>query len=78
MPFDFYVPSINLLIEFDGKQHYEPLSFFGGIEAFEKLKTNDKIKNDYCEDNYINLIRIKYDEDNIESILKGTIMAHRR
>ena len=78
LPFDFYVPSINLLIEFDGKQHYEPLSFFGGIEAFEKLKTNDKIKNDYCEDNYINLIRIKYDEDNIESILKGTIMAHRR
>jgi hypothetical protein len=78
LPFDFWIPSMNTLIEYDGKQHYEPLSFFGGIEAFEKLKTNDKIKNDYCEDNYINLIRIKYDEKNIERILKDTINAHRK
>ncbi len=79
LPFDFYIPSMRTLVEFDGKQHFEPLSFFGGTEAFEKLKINDKIKNDYCEDNYINLIRIKYDDiDNIEKILKGSIMAHRR
>ena len=72
LPFDFYIPSIRTCIEFDGKQHYEPMSFFGGIEAYEKLKTNDKIKNEYCEDNYIDLVRIKYDSiNNIVSLLDG-------
>jgi very-short-patch-repair endonuclease len=79
LPFDFYIPSMRIAIEYDGKQHYEPLSFFGGQEAFEKLKQNDKIKNDYCEDNYINLIRIKYDDiDNIERILNKSIIAYRK
>jgi len=71
LPFDFYIPKYRTCIEFDGKQHYEPADFFGGIEAFEKLKTNDRIKDDYCENNYIDLVRIKYDQlDNIESYLK--------
>ena len=57
-------------IEFDGIQHFQPLQIFGGSEAYERLKINDKIKNDYCEINYINLIRIRYDRyDNIYSIL---------
>lgn len=70
LPFDFYIPKYRTCIEFDGKQHYEPADFFGGIEAFEKLKTNDRIKDDYCEDNFINIIRIRYDQmDKIDSIL---------
>jgi len=72
LPFDFYVPSKRICIEFDGKQHFEPLTFFGGLKAFEKLKINDNIKNTFCEDNYINLIRIKYTEiDKIEEILNN-------
>jgi hypothetical protein len=70
LPFDFYIPSTRTCIEFDGEQHFLPLSFFGGQEALEKLKINDKIKNNYCEDNYINLIRIRYDQiDDIYRIL---------
>ena len=65
LPFDFYLPSFRIAIEFDGKQHYEPSEFFGGAEAYERLIKNDKIKNDYCEDNFINLIRIKYDQESI-------------
>jgi hypothetical protein len=65
LPFDFYLPSFRIAIEFDGKQHYEPSEFFGGAEAYERLIKNDKIKNDYCEENFINLIRIKYDQENI-------------
>jgi very-short-patch-repair endonuclease len=72
--FDFYIPDYRMVIEFDGIQHYEPISFFGGIKALEKLKINDTIKNNYCEENYINLIRIRYDEvDRIEKILKPYI-----
>lgn len=74
LPFDFYIPSIRTCIEFDGKQHYEPMEFFGGAEAYETLKLNDKIKDDYCEENYINLIRIRYDQfNNIEDILKENL-----
>jgi len=70
LPFDFYIPSIRTIIEFDGKQHFEPITHFGGLESYEKLKINDKIKNDYCEENYINIIRIRYDQiDDIYHIL---------
>lgn len=68
LPFDFYISKYRTCIEFDGQQHFHPLPFFGGIEAYERLKINDKIKSDYCEDNYINLIRIRYDDD-IEKVL---------
>jgi very-short-patch-repair endonuclease len=68
--FDFYIPSRRTCIEFDGIQHYQPVEYFGGQTAYEKAKINDKIKNDYCEDNYINLIRIRWDQiDDIQQIL---------
>ena len=70
LPFDFYIPSMRTCIEFDGLQHYQPVPHFGGIDAYERLKTNDKIKNDYCEENFINLVRIRYDQiDDIYRIL---------
>ncbi len=64
LSFDFYIPSIRTCIEFQGKQHFEPLEDFGGAETYQMLKVNNKIKEEYCEDNYINLIRIKYDQFN--------------
>lgn len=68
--FDFYLPKLNLCIEFDGRQHFEPIEFFGGIKSFNKLKRKDSIKNKYCEDNNIKLLRIPYCEiDNIEKII---------
>ena len=70
LPFDFYLPKYRVAIEFDGKQHYEPMEYFGGLESYNRLKVNDKIKNDYCEDNFIELIRIRYDQiDRIYDIL---------
>jgi hypothetical protein len=70
LPFDFYIPSKRTCIEFDGKQHYQPMEFFGGVNAYESLKINDKIKSEYCEDNYIELIRIRYDQiEKVDTIL---------
>jgi very-short-patch-repair endonuclease len=77
LPFDFYIPSMRCLIEFDGEQHFRPVKFFGGQEAYESLKINDKIKSDYCEENYINLIRIRYDQiDHIHEILWNNLKYH--
>ena len=70
LPFDFYLPDYNILIEYDGEQHYKPIDLFGGEEGFEYTKQNDNIKNKYCNDNNIKLIRIPYwDFNKIEEIL---------
>ena len=67
LPFDFYLPQYNLLIEFDGQQHYEPKF---GEDNFVRLQKHDKIKNEYCKIHNINLLRIPYWEgSNIESII---------
>ena len=68
LSFDFYLPKLNLLIEFDGIQHFKPVKLFGGEKEFEKTKIKDKIKTDYCINNNIELIRISYLE-NIEEKL---------
>lgn len=60
--FDFYLPEYNISIEYNGKQHYESIDFYGGIKEFEKRKIRDNIKEQYCLNNNIELIIIKYDE----------------
>lgn len=63
LPFDFYLPDYNTCIEFDGRQHFESINYFGGYESLIKTRKRDQIKNNYCYNNNIKLIRIKYDED---------------
>jgi len=74
LPFDFAVFKDNvllILIEYDGIQHFQPVSQFGGKEGFKTLRKNDEIKNKYCRNNQIHLIRIGYkDFENIENILE--------
>lgn len=70
LPFDFYIPDYNLCIEFDGIQHFEAFNHFGGKEKLKTTKKRDKIKNNYCKENEINLLRIPYWElGNIDKIL---------
>ena len=66
---DFYLPDNDLYIEFQGKQHYEPIQFFGGEEKFKIIQEYDNLKRKYCQDRN-NLLEISYkDIDNINSIL---------
>lgn len=60
LPFDFYIPSMNTCIEYDGRQHYAPVRFFGGDTGFEKRKLHDDIKDRFCERAGIRLIRVPY------------------
>lgn len=74
LPFDFYIPSINTVIEYDGVQHFKVNQFFGGKKAFDKLKIHDKIKDNYCSKNGINILRISfYDYKNINEILTNKL-----
>lgn len=68
--YDFYLPEYNLCIEYDGKQHFEAIEYFGGEKAFLETQKRDEIKNQYCRDNNIDLLRISYKEkDKIEEII---------
>lgn len=58
--FDFYIPSTNTAIEFNGRQHYEPVNAFGGEKEFVKTVERDTRKKEYCEENDINLVVINH------------------
>ena len=51
----------------DGQQHFQPILKFGGDKKLELNQLRDKIKENYCIENNINLIRVKYC-DNIEEL----------
>lgn len=70
--FDFFLPIHNILIEFDGEQHIRPIERWGGEKAFQLQRKRDEIKNNYCKNNGITLIRIGYYE-NIEQKIKRYI-----
>lgn len=59
LPFDFYVNN-KYIIEYDGVQHFESRAYFGGEEEFKITQEHDEIKNKYCKNNNIPLIRIPY------------------
>jgi len=75
LPFDFYLEFSNCCIEFQGRQHYMPVNFGGSSKEvskilFEEQQIKDKIKEKYCKENNILLIKIPYWEyRNIEGIL---------
>lgn len=73
LKFDFYIPSKNLCIEFNGLQHYKPVEFFGGESYFKEILKRDKIKELYCQNNNIFLINIRYnsDKDTIKKIISS-------
>jgi hypothetical protein len=76
LPFDFYLPSQNIIIEYDGRQHFEPVEAFGGMDGFEATQLTDQIKNEYCKNNNIKLIRISYklSDDEVIQYLSNELM----
>lgn len=82
LPFDFYVPFRNLLIEVDGEGHYmvshfNHCSYEKAEKTFNNTKKNDAIKNQYCKENNIPLLRIPYWEyktDNYKNILYANLI----
>jgi Zn finger protein HypA/HybF involved in hydrogenase expression/very-short-patch-repair endonuclease len=74
---DFFVPSWNMIIEYDGQGHDKPV--FGKtmeekIEKLKKTQQNDRLKDNYAINNNINMLRINWRYfKNIEKILEKSI-----
>ena len=75
--FDFVVfkDSMIYLIEFDGIQHFKPFEYYGGIDKFNDIKRKDNIKNSYCKKNNIPLLRIRYNDTEIENKINKFLIA---
>lgn len=73
MSYDIFITGLNIAIEYQGKQHFEAVDFFGGQEAFEKTIERDKLKRELSEQNGIKLIYINYWEDISLSFIKEKI-----
>lgn len=68
LPFDFYLPKYNTCIEYNGVQHYRPVDYFGGENAYKQQVKNDTIKREYCNKNGIGLITVPYKYDTKEKV----------
>lgn len=77
LPFDFYLEDYNLIIEFDGLQHFKPWGNPGDedkyIAKLRKTHEHDLIKTNYCVSNNKNILRIsyKYKEKDIIDIIES-------
>lgn len=63
MSYDIFISKLDVAIEYQGKQHFEPVDFFGGEDSFEKQKKRDVEKKELSERNGVKLIYINYWEE---------------
>lgn len=76
LPFDFYLPDKNLIIEYDGRQHYESVPVFGGDKGLERTQRNDETKNEYAISNDISMVRIPYSEKDILGVVNSIVLQN--
>lgn len=75
--YDFFLPELNLLIEYDGAQHYKAIPFWGGVEGLKKMQQSDKEKDHLATLYNHRLIRIPYTViEDIETYLPRVLMQH--
>ena len=71
---DFFLPSLNMMIEYNGVQHYRPIKLFGGERRYKEQVERDHALQCYCDKHSIRLLEIPYYEySNIENILSDNI-----
>ena len=83
LPFDFYIPKYNLVIEYQGEQHYYPVDFSytptteskeKALRIFGEIRQRDEIKKEFCKKNKIDFLEISYrDYNKIEEIITNRL-----
>ena len=73
MSYDVYICGLKIAIEYQGKQHFEPVDFFGGEVSHEKQVERDRLKRQLSADNGVRLIYVNYWEDVTPSLIREKI-----
>ena len=74
MSYDVFVYGENIAFEYQGKQHFEPVEYFGGEEHFEEQRKRDDLKFKLSEENGIVLIYVNYWEDITPNLIKEKVI----
>jgi hypothetical protein len=76
MELDFFYAELSLAIEYDGRQHFEPIKQWGGEDAFKEIQRRDEEKNVACKNMGIRLVRVNSQNWNgTKSELKKLIVS---
>ena len=59
---DFYIPQYNIGVEYQGRQHFGPISHFGGEESYQKQSARDLIKYERCKEHGIPIFYISFEK----------------
>ena len=72
---DIYFPEYNIAVEYQGDQHFKPIDFFGGQEAFEENVKRDQRKKQLCEENdcFLFCVEKNYDFESLVSTIQNII-----
>lgn len=75
MSYDIFICGLNVAIEYQGKQHFEPVEIFGGEEHFKEQTYRDKLKKKLSFQNGVSLVYINYWEDISPDLIKEKVTA---
>lgn len=73
---DFYLPDLNVFIEYNGEQHYNPDTYYNITDSrgIDYVQRKDLYIKEYCQNNNIKLIEIRFDEDIKEKLKQSNII----
>jgi hypothetical protein len=72
---DVFVPALGLGLEYQGQQHFEPISAWGGEDSLQDLQERDARKAATCTERGVCLVRIDYTEPLTEPHVLDRIQA---
>jgi len=74
---DILIPELRLAIEYQGRQHYQPVPFFGGEDGFQQTRERDRSKAKLCSENAVTMVFFRYDEiltrELVETRIRGAL-----
>lgn len=73
MSYDVYICGLKTAIEYQGKQHFEPVEYFGGEENYNKQKERDKLKLLKSMENGVKLVYVNYWEDITPELIRKKV-----
>lgn len=75
MSYDIFISDLKIAVEYQGKQHFEPIDYFGGEEAFKKLQQRDFEKAQLSKQHDIKIVYINYWEEVTPELIRSKIAS---
>ncbi|MBL4952040.1 hypothetical protein JK635_07430 [Neobacillus sp. YIM B02564] len=73
---DIYIEELQLVIEYQGEQHFKPFAYMGGEEGLRKTQTKDQEKVELCNYYKLGIVYFSYQDELTEKLVKDRITSH--